>query len=631
MKLKRIICTLISASMLFSTVSLAAVNTNLRYADAVAGAVAVSADMVYETEASVTKQQLVNALFDYENNSDNSLGTLRNALDADFTLYFGEDNAKNINLVRMYVYGSDDDEHNPPVTVYGSNDGNTWTELAIVASPLKGAWNEESVDADSAYSYIKVESEMTETEDDEIDDEGALTEGETLTYHQRISSIAFFAEGEEDENEGGSGSGGSVSGSTNARFSDIDGHWAQEEIEKYVDMGVLSGYEDGTFRPDNGVSVAEFCRIVSAIKGINYKISDGHWALPYIREMMGSGVIERADYEDYNAVMTREQVAKSVTALMSGEYYPKDLTQFAQYITDANEIDANYNEYVIKSYISGVLSGYEDGSWKPQRGVTRAEILSVMDRTFDKNARVIPDALSNISTDSPEQAYYYTAAVQIRKNSSTNGMQYRLYGSGAQYMEENDDATGLKMANEIQGAQGFAMVVRYDISDIVKKKDKLEKLYVDANWSKGGTVENELGLWFYTNEADKTDWNNSLYMRNLNGNAVAGEDLSGYNSVTTNISAVLPTFGNTSNAVPNDKKTQPLAHSARDESGRYVFDITALYDEIIAHANDNNMVEFIITTVNYDDYGQEDDKPNIFLAGEKAPKLNAEYKVSENQ
>ena len=172
MKLKRIICTLISASMLVPSVSFAAVNTELRYVDAVAGAMEVTADMVYETETSVTRQQLVNALFDYENNSDSSLGTLRNAYDADFTLYFGEDNAKNISLVRMYVYGSDDDVQNPPVTVYGSNDGNTWTELAVIDSPLNGVWNEETIDSGSAYSYIRVESEMTETDDDEIDDDG---------------------------------------------------------------------------------------------------------------------------------------------------------------------------------------------------------------------------------------------------------------------------------------------------------------------------------------------------------------------------------------------------------------------------------------------------------------------------
>ena len=629
--INKVIGAVLSTVMLAGSTAFAEVHTDMKYIDAVSGAVVIDIDMICQTQSNVTKQQLMDTVFDYKNGSDSSVSSVKNAYDAEFTLCFGEDKPKKITMFRAYVYGSDSEDTEVPITVYGSNDGVSWTELATIASPVQSAWNEEYVKSDSVYSYIKVTSEKTETGEDEIADDGTIIAGETNTYHQKITSIAFFEETAEDvTDKGNTSASGTTEKNDDIQFSDVEGHWAADVIEAYAKNGHINGYEDGTFRPDNGVSVSEFCRIVSSIKGINYKISAGNWALPYIREMMDAGVIERNDFNDFSAKMTREQVAKAANSLMSGEYYPKDLSQYEQYITDASDIDDRYKEYVLKTYVSGVLNGYEDGSWRPQGEVTRAEILSILDRVFNKDMRVLPEVMNGVAAETPEKSYYYSAAVQVRKNTSAASMQYRLYGSDAQYMEENDDSTGLKLENEIQGAQGFAMVLRYDISEIKEKRDKLEKLYINAEWKSGGTAGNELGLWFYSYDADQTDWNNSLYCKNLNGSAVAGDDISGYNSVTSNITAILPTWGNSTMAVPNDEKTKPIAKSPRTDKNNYIFDVTDYIDEIIANANDNNMAEFIVTTVNYDDYGQSDDKPHIYTAGENAPKLNAEYATQDD-
>ncbi|HOK49994.1 MAG TPA: S-layer homology domain-containing protein, partial [Sedimentibacter sp.] len=50
-------------------------------------------------------------------------------------------------------------------------------------------------------------------------------------------------------------------------FSDIDGHWAKEWIEKAVNSGFVTGYEDGTFKPDRTITRAEFSTMLNkAIK-----------------------------------------------------------------------------------------------------------------------------------------------------------------------------------------------------------------------------------------------------------------------------------------------------------------------------------------------------------------------------
>ncbi len=631
--LKRILLPALTVALLFGGAK-AEVLSDTSYGEATEGAIVIDSSMVYETEADVTKEQ-IGALFNYTNGTDERSAPLNAGCNGDFTLYLGSDNAKNITGLRVYCDGSDSDEYNPPITLYGSNDATTWTELAKIEAPIADAWNEENFEPNGEYTYLRLESAMSVTDEDEVsgNDEfnDVFIEGETNTYHQRVSCVALFETVIDDEDSADLSSGGGYkTEQTVTDFSDIKGHWGEDVIRRYLASGYINGYPDGTFRPDDGVTVAEFCKIVSAIQGISYDVSSGSWSLPYIREMIGKGVIDRTDFDDYDVQMTREQVAKAAQALMTGEYYPKDLDQYLAYITDADDITPSYREYILKTFVSGVLGGYPDGTWKPLEKVTRAEILSVLDRVSNKDMREIPQIIGEGSSEDPLRSYYYTAAVQVRKNTNASGMQYRLYGSDAQYMDSDDDATGLKIGNEIQGAQGFAMVLRFDVSKIKENRADLNRLYLEAEWQSGGSDGHELGLWYYTYDADKTDWNNNLYFKNLNGSAVAGDDISGYNSVVSNIESQLPTWGNTSMAVPNSQKTKPVFSAVRNEENKYVFEITPQIDDFLAHADENNMVEVFMTSVNYDGYELDEDKPHIFTAGEKAPTLKGEYATGEN-
>ena len=47
----------------------------------------------------------------------------------------------------------------------------------------------------------------------------------------------------------------------NAMFTDIDNHWAKEYIEEAAKDGVVNGFQDGTFRPDDPLTRAQFCKI----------------------------------------------------------------------------------------------------------------------------------------------------------------------------------------------------------------------------------------------------------------------------------------------------------------------------------------------------------------------------------
>lgn len=73
-------------------------------------------------------------------------------------------------------------------------------------------------------------------------------------------------------------------------LSDISGHYAEKTINKWIDNGIISGYPDGTFKPDKPVTRAEFAKIITNAfqlqekTMINYDdIDNSAWYYPYIK------------------------------------------------------------------------------------------------------------------------------------------------------------------------------------------------------------------------------------------------------------------------------------------------------------------------------------------------------------
>ncbi|HIK04412.1 MAG TPA: family 10 glycosylhydrolase [Trichormus sp. M33_DOE_039] len=87
--------------------------------------------------------------------------------------------------------------------------------------------------------------------------------------------------------------------STTARFSDVQNHWARPFIEALAERRILNGYPNGTFRPDNSVTRAEFAAIVAAVFNVAAKrpyvpfidIPTNHWAAGAIKKAYETGFL----------------------------------------------------------------------------------------------------------------------------------------------------------------------------------------------------------------------------------------------------------------------------------------------------------------------------------------------------
>jgi uncharacterized protein YjdB len=168
--------------------------------------------------------------------------------------------------------------------------------------------------------------------------------------------------------------------------SDITGHWAEASIQKWVEAGVVNGYKDGTFKPDKGITRAEFIKITNGLFGFkeleNTGFSDvpaGAWYAGEVKKAVYEGFV--SGYEDGNFKpnngISRQEAAKIIDTILDMD--GTDDTAFNSYgdKADVPSWSRNALTYMVKK---GYLSGYPDKTLRPASGITRAETVSMLDR-----------------------------------------------------------------------------------------------------------------------------------------------------------------------------------------------------------------------------------------------------------
>ncbi|MEN6327872.1 MAG: fibronectin type III domain-containing protein [Syntrophomonas sp.] len=167
---------------------------------------------------------------------------------------------------------------------------------------------------------------------------------------------------------------------------DVTGHWAEANINKLVASGVISGYPDGTFGPDNTISRAEFASIiVRAFKlvpkeGKVFNDTATHWAKDSIATAAGNGIVSGYDSANFgpNDKITREQMAIIIDKVIS-----KNVST-GKTFADGTGISTWAKDAVARVSGSGIISGYPDNTFRPKVNATRAEAVTVILNALSK-------------------------------------------------------------------------------------------------------------------------------------------------------------------------------------------------------------------------------------------------------
>lgn len=178
-------------------------------------------------------------------------------------------------------------------------------------------------------------------------------------------------------------------------FSDVDGHWASSPIKEAVDRGFVNGYPDGSFKPNNPITRAEFLKMLLSALEIDPGQSRGpvsfndiadHWVAGYVQEGILQGIITVDEYgssfqPDRN--ITRLEIATQAVRALDGKGQPSidagNLPPFA----DTTQLDDDAKQYIATAAHLGILKGYPDGTVKPQHFATRAEAVTIVLRMLE--------------------------------------------------------------------------------------------------------------------------------------------------------------------------------------------------------------------------------------------------------
>ncbi|MFA6528435.1 MAG: S-layer homology domain-containing protein [Candidatus Gracilibacteria bacterium] len=243
------------------------------------------------------------------------------------------------------------------------------SEKSVVISSSTQVNSENTIQGSSSTPSHDDTDEDTETGDidESTDDDSGITLDEGTE------------EEESDEGEENVG----TDENTSAEETDYSSHWAKNYIEKILEAGIAQGVSSTQFEPDRELTRAEMTKMV--LNAFDYDIegpiesstfSDidiDEWYAPYVEKAYTAGII--TGYSDGtfkpNSLVNRAEAMKIIVNTYA---IVNDLTLTANSLPFTDVIqDAWYTKYISYGYYKGIVGGYNDGTFKPENAVTRAE------------------------------------------------------------------------------------------------------------------------------------------------------------------------------------------------------------------------------------------------------------------
>lgn len=163
--------------------------------------------------------------------------------------------------------------------------------------------------------------------------------------------------------------------------------WANDAISYLVDKNVISGYGDGTFRPENYITRAEFVTLVVKAFYANTEMTDcdfedvakTSWSYPYIAAASNLGLVHGISDTEFapDENIKRQDMAVIVKNILENKGYSNsgdDVSAFA----DENDISDYAVSAVNTLKKAGIVNGDEDNNFKPLDRTTRAEAAVIV-------------------------------------------------------------------------------------------------------------------------------------------------------------------------------------------------------------------------------------------------------------
>ncbi len=218
------------------------------------------------------------------------------------------------------------------------------------------------------------------------------------------------------------------------RFTDSQRHWGAQCIEEMAAIGLLRGYPDGTFKPDQKLTQAEALSLAmrvaaddAARDANDEEISDEEqsklagipaWLRGDADKAAKKGIIKLNRF--HSAVQaSRVQVVVMIAKALRLE--PADTTNIP--FKDGLLISREDVGYILVLYQEGIISGNPNGNFNPNSAITRAEMASILQRLLNKG-EIISVSLPATATVQQGKSITLQAVVKYSDGSSDNNVKW---------------------------------------------------------------------------------------------------------------------------------------------------------------------------------------------------------------
>ncbi len=198
-------------------------------------------------------------------------------------------------------------------------------------------------------------------------------------------------------------------------FSDSVGHWAEDAINNLARKGVIHGYPDGLSHPDEIITRGEFSALLARIMELEPKETNtvnivfediaGHFAQKEIEALIDEGIIIKEEYDAKyfpDEPITRLEMIKMLVRAIGKEEHNMDCACNTGF-TDEDDLTEEEREYICAGKHYNIISGYPDGTIRPDGEATRGEAFEILDR-HDEIKEIIEqeDIVNESPVDSPD-------------------------------------------------------------------------------------------------------------------------------------------------------------------------------------------------------------------------------------
>jgi S-layer homology domain len=260
-----------------------------------------------------------------------------------------------------------------------------------------------------------------------------LLAGLALVFSVMLSGLAGGAGTAAARTEGGP---------PNGVFADTQSHWAAREIAEAAKSGLLRGFPDGTFRPDEPVTQEQFLvlveRVLPPFEGheadafaSEHDLSAvrGRWSENTYVHLLAAGIIPTGKpYDTLNRLEAARLLLAALGHQSEGEKYRGTKARF---FTDISPADEYQVLTVYPVYKLGVMTGYPDGAFRPGEAVSRAQAVVLLARVKQTIAELYPGRVM------PDEQRAMTQAVRTFVQDVMDRQKIRRFDDLIQYVRDH--------------------------------------------------------------------------------------------------------------------------------------------------------------------------------------------------